>query len=275
VAKLQTVNATLLDLDLGIAGTALRARGPALWVEPLRDAWATWQSDPETPPWDVQLTADASLPVPQGPLFEATSHSRAGVCTLAAPGFDGEVSPSTGTAHLRAHPEASPGDVGYFLRVVLAVQAFVRGGMLFHTAGIVHRGQGYAFFGVSGSGKTTAAHFSAPDPVLNDDLVLLWPSPTGWQMYATPFGKRRGETRVAPLRVLLRLLKDQDVFLAPLSPGRALGELVANTPVLSADPLWLPEVLARWEALLNTVPVYALHFRRDATFWEVIDAELG
>ena len=269
------MNIASLDLDLGIAGTALRARGPAAWVDPLRAAWATWQPGPETTPWDVQLTADASLPVPQAPLFEAIPGAQGGVCTLAAPGFDGEVSASTGTAHLRAHPAATPGDAGYFLRVVLAVQAFVRGGMLFHTAGIVHRGRGYAFFGVSGSGKTTAAHFSAPDPVLNDDLVLLWPAATGWQMYATPFGRRRGEARVVPLYVLLRLLKDRDVSLAPLSPGRALGELVANTPVLSADPLWLPEVMARWEVLLSAVPVYALHFRRDATFWEVIDAELG
>jgi len=261
--------------DFGIAGTALRAYGPEAWLAPLRTAWAIWQPAPGTAPWDVQLTADVSLPVPQGPLFEALPRVHGGVCTLAAPGFAGEVAAATGMVHLRAHPQAEPADIGYFLRVVLAVQAFARGGMLFHTAGIVHRGQGYALFGVSGSGKTTAAHFSAPDAVLNDDLVLLWPATAGWQMYATPFGKRRGDARLAPLRALLRLLKDSDVFLTPLSPGRALGELVANTPVLSADPLWLPEVLARWEGLLGAIPAYALHFRRDATFWEVIDAELG
>ena len=274
-ANPRAANPRATSFDLGIAGTALRTRGPEAWIAPLRDAWATWQPVPESLPWDVRLTADASLPAPQGPLFEALPRTQGGVCTLAAPGFEGEVSAATGAAHLRAHPEAEPADIGYFLRVALAIQAFARGGMLFHTAGIVHGGQGYAFFGVSGSGKTTAARFSAPDAVLNDDLVLLWPSAAGWQMHATPFGKRRGEARVALLRALLRLVKDQDVFLAPLSPGRALGELVANSPVLSADSLWLPQVMARWEALLNAAPAYALHFRRDATFWEVIDAELG
>jgi hypothetical protein len=272
VARLEAMNVT--TLDLGIAGTALRVRGPAEWLGPLCTAWATWQPAPGSVSWNVQLAADASLPEPQGPLFEAIPRSQGGVCALAAPGFVGDVSAVTGAACLRAHPAATPGDIGYFLRVVLALQAFARGGLLFHTAGIVHRERGYAFFGVSGSGKTTAAHFSAPDPVLNDDLVLLWPAASGWQMYATPFGKRRGDVRVAPLHALLRLLKDQNVFLAPLSPGRALAELVANTPVLSADPQWLPAALARWEALLGVVPVYALHFRRDATFWEVIDAEL-
>ena len=272
---MNAANPRAITFDLGIAGTALRACGPEVWLAPLRNAWASWQPVPETMPWNVQLTADAGLPAPQAPLFEALPRAQGGVCSLAAPGFAGEVSAATGVAHLRAHPEAEPADIGYFLRVALAVQAFARGGMLFHTAAIVHRGQGYALFGVSGSGKTTAAHFSAPDAVLNDDLVLLWPSAEGWKMYATPFGKRRGEVRIAPLRALLRLIKAPDIALVPLSPGRALGELVANTPVLSADSLWLPEVLARWEALLSAVPVYALHFRRDATFWEVIDAELG
>lgn len=273
MAEFQTLNAS--SLNLGIAGTAVRVYGPEVWLAPLCTAWAAWRPAPECVPWDVHLTVDVNLPTPQGPLFEALPRSQGGVCTLTAPGFAGDVSAVTGTAQLRAHPAAESADIGYFLRVVLAVQAFARGGMLFHTAGIVHRGQGYALFGVSGSGKTTAAHFSAPDPVLNDDLVLLWPSTAGWEMYATPFGKRRGETRVAPLRALLRLMKDPNVFLAPLSPGRALAELVSNTPVLSADTLWLPEVLTRWKTLLDTVPLYALHFRRDATFWEVIDAELG
>ncbi|MGC9396967.1 MAG: hypothetical protein ACP5J4_19145 [Anaerolineae bacterium] len=272
---MNAANPCAITFDLGIAGTALQTRGPEAWLAPLCNAWAAWQPAPASTPWDVQLTADPGLSVPQAPLFEAPPRAQGGVCTLTAPGFAGEVSAAKGVAHLRAHPEAEAADIGYFLRVVLAVQAFARGGMLFHTAGIVHRGQGYAFFGVSGSGKTTAAHFSAPDSVLNDDLVLLWPAATGWQMHATPFGRRRGEVRAVLLRALLRLIKAPDVALVPLSPGRALGELVANTPVLSADSLWLPEVFARWEALLSTVPAYALHFRRDATFWEVIDAELG
>ena len=140
---------------------------------------------------------------------------------------------------------------------------------------MLHREQGYAFFGLSGSGKTTAARYSAPDPVLNDDLLLLWPMADGWQIVATPFGKRRGDVQSTPLRALLRLIKDEKVYLERLPQGRALGELVSNTPVLSGDVVWLPQVLSRWETLIAGVDVYALHFRRDPTFWEVIDAELG
>jgi len=264
-----------MHFDMGIGGTALRVNGPETWLAPLGAAWSSWTPAGEIAPWNVALTVDAGLAKPESPLFEAIPRCRGGLCVLISPGFQSEVDAGLGVAHLQAHPDATPADIGYFLRVVLAVQAFARGGMLFHAAGVLHRGKGYALFGVSGSGKTTAAHFSAPDPVLNDDLLLLWPSAEGWQMYATPFGKRRGDVRRASLRGLLRLVKDHDVFLAPLSPGQALGELASNTPVLSADPLWLPEVLSRWEALLTETPVYALHFRRDPTFWEVLDAELG
>lgn len=262
--------------NLGIAGTALRVDGPEPWLAPLRAAWASWTPAAATLPWSIVIAEDADLAEPQGPLFDARPRCQGGVCTLLAPGFQGAVAAGQGAGHLHAHPAAAPVDIGYFLRVVLAVQAFARGGMLFHAAGVVHRGKGYALFGVSGSGKTTAAHFSAPDPVLNDDLLLLWPSGKGWQMYATPFGKRREDVRCGvALHSLLRLVKDSDVFLAPLSSGQALAELASNTPVLSADSLWLPDVLSRWETVLAETPAYALHFRRDPTFWEVIDAELG
>ncbi len=261
--------------DLGIAGTALRVNSPESWLAPLRAAWASWTPAAETTAWPVAIVEDVTLAEPQGPLFDARPRCQGGMCILRAPGFQGTVDAGQGIADLRAHPTAAPADVGYFLRVAIAVQTFARGGMLFHAAGVEHRSKGYALFGVSGSGKTTAAQFSAPDPVLNDDLLLLWPSADGWQMYATPFGKRRGDVRRVPLHSLLRLVKDSEVFLAPLSPGQALGELVSNTPVLSADALWLPEVFARWETVLAEIPAYALHFRRDPTFWEVIDAELG
>jgi hypothetical protein len=92
-------------------------------------------------------------------------------------------------------------------------------------------------------------------------------------MDATPFGKRRGDVRRAPLSALLRLVKSPDVSIDRLPPGRALAELVANSPVVSGDPEWLPLLMARWERVLRDVPVYALQFRKDASFWEAMDAE--
>lgn len=259
----------------GIAGVALEVDGPEAWLVPLQAAWSAWRPADGIAVWPVAVTANADLERPKGPLFEVMPRCLRGRCTLVSASFRGEVDAEQQAARLEAHPLATPADVGYFLRVTLAVQAFVRGGVLFHAAGVLHHGKGYAFFGLSGSGKTTAAQFSAPDPVLNDDLLLLWPETDGWQVYATPFGKRRGDVHAAPLHALLRLVKDDAVFLESLPAGRVMAELVSNTPVLSGDAALLTDVFARWEAVMTTLPVCALHFRRDPTFWEVIDAELG
>jgi len=259
----------------GIHKVALTVNGPGHWIQPLQQVWSAWLPDTDSEPWPITLTESPSLSAPTAPLFEALPKCRAGVCKLRASGFQGQVDANQQTAQLIAHPDATPSDIGYFIRVALAAQAFARGGLLFHAAGIVHRQQGYALFGISGSGKTTAAHFSVPDPVLNDDLLLLWPDEHGWQLYATPFGKRRGTLRFAPLGGFFCLMKSTDVYVELLAPGRALAELVANTPVLCSDPVYLPHVMTRWEQIITEIPVYALYFRRDATFWEAIDAELG
>ena len=258
-----------------MAGLGVRVTGPAIWLDIVERSWASWQPSPSTELWPVRLRATRRLAPPAGPLFEAVPQCRAGDCQLNYPGFEGRISTAETRAELRLHPDARAADVGYFMRVALTCQAFVRDAILFHTAAVVHRGRGYALFGTSGSGKTTASRLSAPDPVLNDDLVVLWPEETGWTMMATPFGKRRGDVRRAPLSALLRLVKSPEVALDRLPPGRALAELVANSPVISGDPGWLPALMQRWEAVLRQVPVYALQFRREASFWEAIDAEFG
>ena len=96
----------------------------------------------------------------------------------------------------------------------------------------------------------------------NDDLLLLRPAGTVWEAWATPFGRRRApEVRSAPLRALLCLVQSQADRLEPMSRGAALGELVANSPVVNADPVRSPALLGRWEEILRTAPVSLLHFQ--------------
>ncbi len=262
-------------LSLRLAKVTLSISGPDVWLTPLQHAWAKWVIPPRLNSWQAEIRVDDSLSRPTAPLFEAIPRCLGGLCRMTAPGFRAEINARDGVSHLYAHPQAQPADIGYFLRVTLALQVFAQGGILFHAAGIVHHGQGYGFFGNSGSGKTTAAQLSRPDPVLNDDLIVLWPEGNGWLMYATPFGKRRGKLKKAHLRALLRLIQDTKVSLEPFSTGRALAELIANTPVISGDRQWLPQAFSRWETVLQHVPIYGLHFRKDPTFWEVINGTLG
>ena len=257
-----------------VGGISVTLVGPPVWVEPFARAWTSWAGKESG--WKVRLAQDATLPLPRGPFFAARPCFAGDRCLLEAPGFVGEIAPQEGHALLRAHPTAEPGDLAYFIRTAFALRAFDRGALLFHAAGIVHRTAAYAFFGRSGSGKTTVARLSAGKPVLSDDLLLLRPAGTIWEAWATPFGRRRApEVRSAPLRALLCLVQSPEARLEPMSQGAALGELVANSPVVNADLRRVARLLGRWEAILRAAPAHFLHFRKSATFWEVIDAHFG
>jgi hypothetical protein len=164
--------------------------------------------------------------------------------------------------------------IDYCVRTALALLAFEAGGLLFHAAGLVRRGNGYAFFGHSGSGKTTVARVSADVVVLNDDLVVLLPLADWWLMHATPFSNPMQVTPADPQSVLLyalyRLVQDRRVFLGPIDPAVAVAEVIANCPIVSADPDRAVALLARAEQLVNAVPVQRLHFLPNDSFWAVV-----
>ena len=264
---------TMYNWVFSIAGLTFRIKGPEDVLSPLANAWSPWQSKADSQPWDLTVKTDQYPSVPVEPLFQANPKCFDGICTLQVQGFTVRIDAKRKYGEMLTHPAATAGDVGYFLRVAVALNAFTQSSMLFHAACIVHNEKGYLLFGLSGSGKTTAATLSAPDPVLNDDLLILRPDEGRWLVYSTPFGKRRGTRLVAPLQAALRLVQDKDVFIRPLSKGQAITELLANTPIVSVDRTLLPELMTRWSQFIDQVPVRALHFRKDSTFWEVIDAE--
>ena len=163
--------------------------------------------------------------------------------------------------------------VDYFLRVVFAMMIFQAEGMMVHGAGILHHGSGYLFFGHSGSGKTTVSRSSVKDEVLNDDLVALRPQENNWMMYSTPFWNPtqiKPKPLAAPLAAMYRLVQDKSVFLESLKPGQALAEIVANIPIVSANPAQSGLLMERCIKLLQYVPASRLHFLPDDSFWRVI-----
>lgn len=164
--------------------------------------------------------------------------------------------------------------IDYAVRAALALLAFEAGGLLFHAAGLARRGNGYAFFGYSGSGKTTVARVSTDAVILNDDLVVLLPAANRWWIYATPFSNPTQVTSAGPRRVplaaLYRLVQDQQIWVEPIDPATAIAEVIASSPVVSADPDRALALLARAEQLVGVVPVQRLHFRPESSFWAVV-----
>ncbi|MFC2037355.1 hypothetical protein ACFLYD_05215 [Chloroflexota bacterium] len=268
------MNDTLVD-TLQVSDLALQIEGPAEWIRLLRRIWRGWMGSEAQEPWAVSMIR-SSPPFTTLAPAPPRIHFVDGVCHFSSPGYSGTIDRSRATARVEVQPMANRADLAIFMRTCLALQAFDRGGLLFHSAGVVHRGHGYALFGLSGSGKSTAARLSGDDIVLNDDLILIKPDEAGWQVWGTPFGGGWSPLgHPVPLRTLLRLVQDRRDSLRELGPGVALGELVASSPVVNADTARLPALLTRWLAVLDQVPLRALHFRKDPTFWEVIDAEFG
>jgi len=263
-----------MNFVLQIAHLAMAIEGPEPWVAPLAEAWDGWRGADAS--FQLTLIADAEPPVTPRPLFQVPFTFTAGVCRQEAPGFVGSIDPVNRQGVLRAHPQAGAEDAAYFVRAACALTALQEGALLFHATAVVHREEAYAFFGLSGSGKTTVARLSRPRPVLNDDLVLLYQQEGRWRVHATPFGLRRHpEVMSAPLRAFLRLRQALEDRLAPLSSTLARVELLANSPVVNADPLRLPQLMALWDRILTEVPAYALYFRKSPDFWEVMDAHFG
>ncbi|HEY3360002.1 MAG TPA: hypothetical protein VGQ83_42515 [Polyangia bacterium] len=110
----------------------------------------------------------------------------------------------------------SPLSLECVLRLCLSVLLPARGALMVHCAALAHSSGGYAFTGVSGSGKSTVLKFLADDPrvqSLGDEVTILRPVTDGVVVESTPFG---GELDpVPPASALLKRL-----FFLNRSPGR-------------------------------------------------------
>lgn len=167
------------------------------------------------------------------------------------------------------------GNIENYLRVLYAWLALDHHSLLLHACGIIRDGKGYVFFGPSGSGKTTTATLSAAYTILSDDLVIIKQVEGTYHACGVPF---RGDLPEAPrtnataeLYGLFMLVKDTHHFLAPLALPDAVTQLVRCVPFVMLQPENARRVTDVCLDLATRVPVRALHFRRDAGFWDVID----
>ena len=190
-----------------------------------------------------------------------------------ASGYQGHLSPETGTGQLTLSSLYPVEDIDYFIRVVYSLLAFQAGGVMLHAAGIIRDGLTHLFMGPSGAGKTTVARLSPQYTVLNDDLVILLPENNAWRVYGTPFWNLtqvKPSARSASLGGLYRLEQANIVHLEPLTNSKAVAELVANTPVLSQDPTRTTVLLERLNRIAQSTPLKKLYFQPDPSFWKLI-----
>jgi hypothetical protein len=176
-------------------------------------------------------------------------------------------------AILRIHPNVGFQNIEHFFRVVTAIRIFSLGGLLVHGAGIVKDQLGYIFTGYSGAGKTTVCRLSEGIVVLNDDMVILSPTVSGWQISATPFTNPtqvRPGSGSAPLHQILFLRQDKDHHLEDIPNSKAVAELLTHVPVISLSPQYTSSLVIRCIDIIRKTSVKELHFLPDNGFWKLL-----
>lgn len=162
-----------------------------------------------------------------------------------------------------------------FVRLCYSVLAVRHGALLLHSAGVIRNGGGWAFPGTSGSGKSTAASFSieAGGLVLSDEISLVRRDTAGWAISGTPFHGDLGvgANQSAPLSGLLFLRKSDGNEIERLGVHDALKRTSRCTIFFSEKTGLVSDVFEMCCEIASTVPCYELRFRRDSSFWQVID----
>jgi hypothetical protein len=182
-----------------------------------------------------------------------------------------------GTLLTPADGMACHGPVENFLRIFTAYSTLARDGVFLHSAAVRMDGEAVLFVGASGAGKSTIARSAIATglDVLSDDLNPVTSSVKACVVNGSPFLGDIGSRSILtlPLRAIYRLDKGRHDSVRALSPGEAVASLLACAPFVNHDPHRRDQIVDRLCALVNTVPVYSLTFRREATFWSQIARE--
>lgn len=157
--------------------------------------------------------------------------------------------------------------------------------LLLHGVGISRQGRGLLFLGLSGSGKTTLARFSPMEEIISDDGVILEEEGIKYYIQTSPFDqlsflKQKLNAFSAgriPLAMGLFLEKDSRVYLEKVSPSEACSRILTNH--IHYYRYFFPETVEKIFYLVTSIcrqiPFYRLHFKKDPSFWPIIEKELS
>jgi hypothetical protein len=202
-----------------------------------------------------------------GTIFRATSYRLAWW-------FD--VSRGEGTVVLaNGELDPAPRAVENMLRSAMAWIAIEGGGLFVHGASIVRDGACRLFYGPSGAGKSTLAALSRQGAVISDDLTLVLRQGQRLVAAGGPFHgtytPERAVVGVFPVAGFYRLKKDERTCVRP-GDAACFADLLGNLPWVVEQLPHHPHLFDRARTIVEGVPFYYLHFRKDEDFWNAIDA---
>jgi hypothetical protein len=160
----------------------------------------------------------------------------------------------------------------------------IKGSIMLHGTGIRRQGIGHLFLGLSGDGKTTIARLSPPEGVISDDGIIVERDMSDFRLAHAPLdqsdyylGNSKKLTRdKAGIMIGFFLKKDDRAYLERVSPLDACSIILKNHIHYFRyfPPKSVEGSFTLVSDLCRSVPFYMLHFRKDSTFWNVIDKEI-
>jgi hypothetical protein len=150
---------------------------------------------------------------------------------------------------------------------------------LVHGCSILDKQKGYLFTGPSGAGKTTVAKLAQSRTVMNDEGTLVRKQEARYRIEGTPIEGGAGSTSNSSvdLSAIFFLKQAADVSVRKLGVvdacTRLLGQVMETTPLFDTSGNGsVNERMDVCATLAESVPVYELSFRRDASFWAAVEA---
>ena len=162
-----------------------------------------------------------------------------------------------------------------FLRICFSFIIIEFQGLVLHSAGIVKGEDGYVFFGVSETGKSTISGLSQDfTTILSDEIIVIRKHKDGYHVYGTPFYGTLNYHAVnlnKPIRAAFMPVKDTETYLKAAHPITFLSKFLAAVLFFGKEPELINRVLDIAHDFLDSVPFYEMHFKKDSTFWKHID----
>lgn len=224
-------------------------------------------------------SASVSRPEPREPLpaddLLLGSEAGTGRAVIAAPYFRGSACGdfSEGTLEIFSCPNAEYDEkaVENYIRWVTANILMKTGaGLLLHASASVVEGAAHVFLGPHGSGKSTASSLTKNGFIIADDVLPVLMKNGKAVAAAMPavgkFPQEAENTGSYPVKSFYWLIKSERNRIVRVGRPQAAGLLMASAPFISGSagsPSGLfPQVLS----LLESVPMYNLHFRKEEGF---------
>ncbi|WP_418792220.1 hypothetical protein [Phosphitispora sp. TUW77] len=166
-----------------------------------------------------------------------------------------------------------------YLRTVATVSIVNCGGLALHSSCILRNGRTYIFTGYSGAGKSTIIKLTENPLIYSDEVTLLKKNQNGiFSIHHSPFRSEFYSKYLPPTSYIAGIFfirQDSRVFLEDIPVKKALFEILPMVffPINKTQQ-FENKIFNHCADLLNQVPVFNLHFRKDGTFWDCIEKNL-